>query len=396
MDDWLIIQLSPSKRPILFDGELEVIIQEGVALYEGDKLTKFEKGILTLTTHRLIWCDGNTTSTSLLSPMALPLEKITDVEAENNAFKLTSSSKIRVILSGRQKPVRISFRSGGRDNFLVKFRTCLKNRAWDFKSSDSSSKLTVPSKKDEFETKKAGISGIIRIEETKSKQTDQMLQAAFSSDIKALMEKAKEMVSLSERFAQQLRENSDQGSVENSELQSVLISMGIVSPVTKENAGSLYHSQLARQLADWLEGPLGRTPGTMLTLVDLFCVFNRARLSGTALVSPDDLLRACMLFEDLHLPLRMRRFEGSGVLVVHGLNCTDEMVAKQIADLLRIEGPLSPFDVSKAKNISITLAQEQLLTAERMEVVCRDETYEGIVFYLNFFLNPQSSSTVLR
>lgn len=56
----------------------------------------------------------------------------------------------------------------------------------------------------------------------------------------------------------------------------------------------------------------------MIQLSDLYCYFNRAR--GTEMVSPEDLYRACVLFEALNLPVRLRRFD-SGVLVVQG--CTE-------------------------------------------------------------------------
>ncbi len=56
--------------------------------------------------------------------------------------------------------------------------------------------------------------------------------------------------------------------------------------------GARYHIELSRQLADFLATPLSRCGG-LLSLPDVYCLFNRAR--GTELVSPDDLLqvRAC-------------------------------------------------------------------------------------------------------
>lgn len=80
----------------------------------------------------------------------------------------------------------------------------------------------------------------------------------------------------------------------------------------RENAGSEYHNQLSRQLADWLPQILDKNGG-MIALTDLYCFFNRAR--GTSLISPEDLHRACLLFEKLNLPVKLRRFD-SGVLVV--------------------------------------------------------------------------------
>jgi len=156
--------------------------------------------------------------------------------------------------------------------------------------------------------------------------------------------------------------------------------MGISSPVTKDSAGSLYHTQLSRQLADWLKVPLHKHG--MISLQDLYSLFNRAR--GTELISPDDLYRACVLFEELKLPVRLRRFD-SGVLVVQSMSQTEEVVAKQISDQIHLDGPQTAFDLSRNKNISLALAMEQLLAAEKLGVVCRDETYEGLVFYLNFF-----------
>jgi EAP30/Vps36 family len=110
-----------------------------------------------------------------------------------------------------------------------------------------------------------------------------------------------------------------------------LVSMGIAAPVTKETAGRKYHKALAQQvtswpgafthvccihaagglldhswqpeqrvlnsptavqLADFLRVPLERAGG-MMTLPDVYCLFNRAR--GTELVSPDDLLQVLLL-----------------------------------------------------------------------------------------------------
>lgn len=52
--------------------------------------------------------------------------------------------------------------------------------------------------------------------------------------------------------------------------------------------GARYHIELSRQLADFLATPLSRCGG-LLSLPDVYCLFNRAR--GTELVSPDDLLQ---------------------------------------------------------------------------------------------------------
>jgi len=164
----------------------------------------------------------------------------------------------------------------------------------------------------------------------------------------------------------------------------MLIAIGISSPVTKESAGSLYHEALARQISDWLQKPLEKSSG-VIALTDLFCLFNRAR--GTEMISPDDLYRACLLFETLKLPVRLRKFD-SGTLAIQGMSHSDKEVVKTVTDIVKTHGPQTAFDLAKIKNISLSLAQDHLETAEKNGGLCRDETFEGTTFYLNYFENP--------
>lgn len=88
------------------------------------------------------------------------------------------------------------------------------------------------------------------------------------------------------------------------------------------------------------------------------------------LISPEDLYRACVLFEELNLPVRLRRFE-SGVLVVqyyiqhaqiytcyyfdlHAHTLSDSTIAEQMKDLVDKHGPLSSLAVAKYKQVSFT------------------------------------------
>ena len=56
--------------------------------------------------------------------------------------------------------------------------------------------------------------------------------------------------------------------------------------------------ELSRQLADFLAKPLQQSGGIM-TLPDVYCLYNRAR--GTELVSPDDLLQAIKMFDQVRI-----------------------------------------------------------------------------------------------
>lgn len=83
-------------------------------------------------------------------------------------------------------------------------------------------------------------------------------------------------------------------------MEGILLNIGIVSPVTRLSAGREYHQQLARQIADlFLANDRIRRLGGMITLSDVYCIYNRAR--GTELVSPDDLLEGASQLQYLKI-----------------------------------------------------------------------------------------------
>ena len=98
-----------------------------------------------------------------------------------------------------------------------------------------------------------------------------------------------------------------------------------------ESAGAMYHSELARQLCDVLL-PRVREAHGMILLADAYCILNRGR--GTALVSPEDFLKAAQSLQSLSLPLRLRAFT-SGVLVLQDAAHDDRQAATLLADELR-------------------------------------------------------------
>ena len=162
--------------------------------------------------------------------------------------------------------------------------------------------------------------------------------------------------------------------------------MGIANPVTRRAAGSRYHEELSRQIADFLVSTQGSS-ASMIPVTDLFCLYNRAR--GTALISPDDLLEACRLFERLNLAFRLRKFD-SGVLVVQSASYSDAAMSAQLLEMLSSSGDsgafLTAMDVAEQHGVSLPLAMEHLQTAEKLEKLCRDETPNGVRFYPNLYL----------
>lgn len=118
----------------------------------------------------------------------------------------------------------------------------------------------------------------------------------------------------------------------------------------------------------------------MMSLADVYCRVNRAR--GLELLSPEDLLEACKL---LIGPIKLRQFP-SGAMVLQLENHDDESVAQETAEYTERCTSISADELARVVGISLLLANERLLTAERLGKLCRDESIEGLRFYPNRFL----------
>ena len=156
-------------------------------------------------------------------------------------------------------------------------------------------------------------------------------------------------------------------------------------------------------LADFLRPKL-KQAGGLMTLTDVYCLYNRAR--GTNLISPEDLLDAVAVMKPLNLGMSERTFPNSGVKVLQDDAFDDTTMALQLAQLaqdhmvmtmnnqppqpsqpssLTSQGGLTAMTVSRELHVSALLAQEQLIVAEKLGYLCRDETLETTRFFPNLF-----------
>ncbi|KAI4384324.1 hypothetical protein MLD38_002495 [Melastoma candidum] len=430
------VELTPAGRPILLPTETECSLLSGVQLLceDDDRLSHFslhlDPGLLTLTTHRLILIPENSStaapsstqsqhSSSTSRPCSIPLGSITQIFVLKKSikamfgsprlrFQLSVDSEGRVGKTGRSVVVTAVMRGKGDvEAFVDKFRRTWEARVWERDpdgsaggqgsgGSNSTGNHSVGdsvsgSGRGGFDSRGmrvVGVSGILRREQEIWENTDKNLQEAFQ-DLNALMSKAKEMVMLAEKMRLKLLSGQSQVSDEElgtkEEMQDWLLSVGVISPVTKESAGALYHQQLSRQLADFVRIPLDRAGG-MINLIDMYCLFNRAR--GTELISPEDLLQACSLWEKFDVPVMLRKFD-SGVMVIQNKAQRDEEVFSRIKSLVTradtLRTGISASDAAITLGIAPALAKEHLLAAESQGLLCRDISPDGFRFYVNLF-----------
>jgi len=241
------------------------------------------------------------------------------------------------------------------------------------------------------------------------------------------MASAKEIVALAETFAKQTRTSTpDSTDLNSSSLPlpsdpaALLSQLNLIT--TRDMLGTssassvLYHSELARQLAEFLTDDsrgILRSSGGIISLVDLWALFNRAR-GGVELVSPSDFADATNQFERLKLPVRLRKFK-SGIVVVQGRERTDEKTIKALLDWLERLQAIPPEDSEEVggpgKEVlwdwqtwgygvtalqaadrfgwSVGVASEELEMAEERGALCREEGVEGVKWWVNHLVTKQ-------
>ncbi|ODQ51644.1 Vps36-domain-containing protein [Saitoella complicata NRRL Y-17804] len=283
----------------------------------------------------------------------------------------------------RARYVKISFRQGGERQFLERLRGALRERRWEAAPPIGDLQITpIP------EQRGFGIGGLQRADESVRK-TNEVAMGNALEDLDALMKRAKEMVALAEAFAHRLA--SAPSTTGNTEARAALLestqALGLSSPVvTREITGGndVYHAELAKQVAEFLESGILQKEGGTVTLIDLFALYNRAR--GVALVSPADLAKACTLFAQLKLPVRLRTFK-SGLVVVHDASRKDETVIRRLKEWISsYETGATCQETAEQFKWSVGVALEELELAEASGTLCRDESIEGVKFWINEFI----------
>lgn len=324
--------------------------------------------------------------------------------------------------SMRNKEIRdslkLSFRGGGEKIFYERLKGALIQRKWLLHNAppvpqplrSSSPQVTTmepslsgsPTIK-QSEPSAVGIAGLERRRLETRKNNEVVIGNAFE-DLEALMASAKQVVALAETLARESGMANNEGSAEaDAVLSESAMAMGMATTKDMLNSGAenLYLSELSRNLAEYLtddrKGILHKEGGIM-SLIDLWAVFNRSR-NGVELVSPSDFQKAAGLWEKLKLPVRLRRFN-SGLLVVQRHDWTDEKTIQQLRnwmeELRRIPPDESvPWDwrlfgraitaqeTAQRFKWSVGVAAEELEMAEDNGLLCREEGIEGLKFWYN-------------
>ncbi|KAF2275615.1 Vps36-domain-containing protein [Westerdykella ornata] len=321
--------------------------------------------------------------------------------------------------------IKLSFRCGGEKIFYERLKNALVQRKWLLQSappipkplpasdhvnmSAGLSAATIQASGASGLSKAIGIAGLERRHLEQTKNNEAVIGTAFS-DLEALMTSAKEVIALAEQFANQA--NIGNNGNHNREAANAASALSLITTKdmlgTGSGASDLYISELSRNLAEYLTDDtrgILRNEGGIMTLVDLWAVFNRAR-GGVELVSPSDFEKAARRWDELRLPVRLRRFR-SGLLVVQGRDRTDEKtVASVLAWLRELHSEnqgqgqdrevswdqrtwgrgVTVQEVAERFGWSVGVAQEELEMCEEKGAVCREVGLQGLRWWENWIV----------
>jgi len=313
--------------------------------------------------------------------------------------------------------LKLSFRAGGEKIFYERLKDALIQRKWLLQNAPSIPRpqvdLSAPNTPQAATPppRKIGIAGLERRDQELRRNNEIVIGSAFE-DLEALMTSAKEVIAMAERFAASNPSSEASALVSQSASALGLVTTRDMLVPGSSGSEALYITQLSRDLAEYLtddrHGVL-RKEGGIISLVDLWAVFNRRR-NGIELISPLDFEKAARLWEDLKLPVRLRRFR-SGVLVVQGRDRTDEKTVKAILDWLAEFHDVPPDAYSSSTTAvaavtwdwrlygrgvtaqetagrfgwSVGVATEELEMAEEKGLLVREQDAQGVRFWENAF-----------
>jgi len=392
--------------------------------------------VLTITTHRFFLQPASSSSSSRnnnnddggVDARFVHLSNVRSVVPTGGPSLLSPNSTHKIVLSTKTyDELVLVFRSGGgpdRDWSLKEFSKALERKRWEAATRLQEQRAKVDASLGD----RVGLDKILAKNAMRHRQNARLAEDALSGDSENLLQEAAGLLRVIQKYTvlvQKLDGNDRVGGGDDGDddaqaatkLRGLLSDMGMTSALSQSKvAGSVgkgfagmgrssatdqnlrdYHEVTARQVADFLIPKLRKraasgksssgasNSGGMMSLTDVYCLFNRAR--GSNLISPEDLRASCALLgSTVKVGLSMRTFP-SGVVVLQlddlAVESTNYEARRALIDLCA--GGRTALEASHVLKLSPLLASEQLEEAERLEWLCRDVTLSTVRFFPNKF-----------
>ena len=237
-----------------------------------------------------------------------------------------------------------------------------------------------------------GMDAVLKTSEWKHQEASELTNHAFSEnmDPEAFLQETSKLIQVIQKYVATLdkhdNHDNDTGTTEQKELRHMLRDMGVLtsSAIHKSDFDNPedYYLQLAREIADFVHPKLS---DGMMTLTDLYCLYNRARgfsasqtsSSSSSLISPDDFVQAIDQLSNVEgLNLSSRVFETSGLVVVQDNSQVNDLerVERLVEHCRRNGAGVTLHQAAAFWNLSnVWLVQEILWLGERLGYLVRDD-----------------------
>jgi hypothetical protein len=206
--------MSAAGRPQLEDGELELQCTDKVRIETDKRICVIETSTLTVTNMRLI-LQFQRAGVSTLSHIHLKLIS----HVEDCAGRFRSSMRLRFHFHDGRK-LEFKFYDGGKESTLGFVSKTIQRQSWkeiEERNAQNHSSQKEADEPKSFSARSAGVSGLIRRQEKEHQNLDAVTRVALT-DLDALMNHAKDVVGIIEKYAAVRFNKSDDQSDTTSEI----------------------------------------------------------------------------------------------------------------------------------------------------------------------------------
>lgn len=259
------------------------------------------------------------------SELKSSISKDLQSKLNQSSTSINSSTSLDIKLESPEtytssKPyIKLSFRKGGEQNFQKHVTEAIDEIKWEIlKNKGAINQNGTKLEKEQVKkTSGGGIRGLERLGEQQRQQNENILSSSLN-DLEQLMFKFQDILQLSNSFSK-LIINTNYRTFSN---KTIIPSMNI------KRTSALYHQELSRHISEYLINYELTKSSSIITSQDLFANYNRYLIVtegfGTELSSPQDFNKALELFEALKLPIKLHKYEKSGLVVLSSMSGTSD------------------------------------------------------------------------
>ncbi|KAK6465346.1 EAP30/Vps36 family-domain-containing protein [Scheffersomyces coipomensis] len=340
-------------------------------------------------------------SSNITNPLKLRLETNNEIYTNNKPY------------------IKISFRKGGEEKFMKHLVEILDDIRWESlknRGAINQNSVKQPSLITERKQSIKGGPGIhgLELKGEQQRKRNEMILSTSLDDLEQLMFKYQDLIKLSNSFTKFVRREGNINSKYNTST--------VVPPLVIRKSSPLFSQELSRHISEYATNFELTKISSMITSQELFSNYNRFLVLtqgfGTELISPEDFNKAIELFDTLKLPIKVKTYEKTGLIVLttrNSSNSYEEFIIKFMRDFeyeftykklknkeIGINDDFLQNEYDYFKGVTISEVSDRLIwsyniTVQEIETciangsIVIDQSIAGTFYYINQFSSTYKS-----